>query len=109
MVSVDFERGIWSAISAVIPTAKISGCQFHWNRALDTNIASKKLGQLQKKSPRFNHFVRLVKTLLFVPLHKVHAGFRVAIEYLDKHAEEIVTHEPEAVAKLPVLVTYLTK
>jgi len=87
MVSVDFERPIWSAISAVIPDAKISGCQFHFSRAIDTNIAAKKLGELRKKSPRFGHACRQIKALPFTPKPKVHDAFKVILSYLDQHAE----------------------
>jgi len=60
---------------------------FHFTRAIDSNISSKKLGELRKKSPRFGHAVRLVKALPLLPKDKVVEGFRVVIDYLDKHAE----------------------
>ena len=66
---------------------QISGCLFHFNRAIDTNIAAKKLGELRKKSPRFGHAIRQIKALALTPKTRVQQGFQVVLDYLDKHAE----------------------
>ena len=34
----DFERGIWGAIRKVFPGKVISGCAFHWSKAVFTKV-----------------------------------------------------------------------
>ena len=67
--------------------SQISGCLFHYCRAIDTNIGLKKLGELRKKSIRFGHAVRMVKALPYLRPEDVQDGFLSIIHYLDAHAE----------------------
>ena len=83
----DFEKGIWNALQLVSPTTQISGCLFHWIRAIDANIASKDLRSLQKNSPTFAHSIRMLKTLPFFPPAEVYKGYEEFTSYLDEHQE----------------------
>jgi len=109
MVSVDFERPIWTAITAVLPAAAISGCQFHFARNIDNNVASKKLGELRKKSPPLGHAIRMIKALVHLPEEKVDAGFMSILNYLDQHTDELVALDPEFIPKLKSLAWYMRK
>jgi len=67
-------------IKMLIPSHQISGCNFHFARAIDTNVASKGLGELRKKCSRFGHAIRMFKALVFVPPTKFSEGFKVSIQ-----------------------------
>jgi len=72
-------------------------------------VASKKLGELRKKSPRFGHAVRMIKALAYLPPEKVKGGFIAVHNYLDRHAEEICKVEDDAAKKITTFLTYLKR
>lgn len=42
-VTVDFEKGLWSALRTVLPDVQIRGCVFHWTQAIWRKVNNKNM------------------------------------------------------------------
>lgn len=71
--------------------SQITGCFFHWLRALDTNISSKGLSRLRRQNEKLREAIKMVKALAFVPLSYLVDAFKIVLQYIAEHEEVSAT------------------
>lgn len=84
-------------------------CNFHFYRAIDSNVTAKHLGELRKKSWRFARAVRKLKALVFFPPDKIREGFSVVVAYIDSHLAEMVAVDQGAAGKIDNFLSYFQR
>jgi hypothetical protein len=66
-IMMDYERGMNSAFRATFDEAAIVGCDFHWKTIIRRRLASDGLMALYNEDSDFQHLVRLIWALAYVP------------------------------------------
>lgn len=83
-LTVDFERSLISALTAIFPAAKINGCYFHFVKSLTKK--AKSLGM--NKSIRMKFIKQLTCRLPLLPENKIQDGWNyILAEMSDSEAE----------------------
>ncbi|XP_038071007.1 uncharacterized protein LOC119739937 [Patiria miniata] len=73
---VDFEAGIWKALSAVFPQVKRLGCSFHWKQAVWRKIQVLGLQTAYKQSKDVHQLLKELMTLPCLPAEIIETVFQ---------------------------------
>jgi hypothetical protein len=73
----DFEKAIIKAMHNVVPDAEYIGCYFHFVQALWKNIVQIGLKTHYSKNKEVNKWLKLFKSLPFIPLDRMQAAIDI--------------------------------
>ena len=64
---VDFESANITAFQEMYPDIDVTGCEFHFRKAIFSHIQTEKIVDLFNQSPEFQLFVGMLYSLAYVP------------------------------------------
>ncbi|CAD5126542.1 DgyrCDS14643 [Dimorphilus gyrociliatus] len=85
-ITMDFEKGLWKALSKVYPLTEFQGCVFHFTQAVYRKIQA--LGYVKKYKEKGNDWkdFRKLMALPFLPAHIIQPTFdRINAELCEKN------------------------
>ncbi|XP_020898546.1 uncharacterized protein LOC110237295 [Exaiptasia diaphana] len=74
-IVLDFEKSAWKALSRVLPTVKLSGCSFHWSKAVWRKIQYLGLQAAYHEDRAAQTFLRNVMALPYIPADDIEEMF----------------------------------
>ena len=66
-IIVDFELAVLSALGTIFPAIEVTGCLFHFRKAIWHNIGQMELQSLFHQDPEFQEWVYMLYSLCYVP------------------------------------------
>ncbi|XP_068677112.1 uncharacterized protein [Montipora foliosa] len=74
-VTVDFEKGLWSALRTVLPDVQIRGCVFHWTQAIWRKVQELGLQVAYTEDQGTYGWIRKLLALPFLPYTEITTQF----------------------------------
>lgn len=74
-VTVDFEKGLWSALRTVLPDVQIRGCVFHWTQAVWRKVQELGLEVAYTEDQGTYGWIRKLLALPFLPYTEITTQF----------------------------------
>ena len=72
IIKTDFESSLYNSFSKNFPNARVSGCLFHYDRALyKTGIVKNGLANIYISNPEFRQWIELLMCLPLLPTDQI--------------------------------------